>query len=342
MRESRDTSIEEMVVATGIGQTYLEAVEKDDIHVLPGKAFGKLYIRAYAEVFGFDPQPWIEDYDREQRSAGGASTEPAAPVPAGARPVAAAIARWKESRAASDKAEPAAENGEDAPDMDRVEIVERVEAVVPEPAEPPRKFAGPVEVIPQPSARVPAAKRSIAPLVILGVVVIAAAIYFGTRGGGGNGSAGTTTAAAPAVQRVPESRPLEPPPAGVAERKTDPPTKPPVVRNTPAGSLTVPEFGVGRRIVNARLEDERTEFAAGEVACFQTRVVGGQRGETVRHVWIYDGRAQQSITLRLGGPDWRTHTKKTLYKTGPWTVEARDADGRVLARATLSCVLAAH
>ena len=34
MRESRNTSIEEMVVATGIGQSYLEAVEKDEIQAL--------------------------------------------------------------------------------------------------------------------------------------------------------------------------------------------------------------------------------------------------------------------------------------------------------------------
>ena len=74
VRESRNTSIEDMVVATGIGQSYLEAVEKDEINVLPGKAFGKLYIRAYAEVFEFDPQPWIDDYDREQRAAAAGSS----------------------------------------------------------------------------------------------------------------------------------------------------------------------------------------------------------------------------------------------------------------------------
>jgi hypothetical protein len=94
--------------------------------------------------------------------------------------------------------------------------------------------------------------------------------------------------------------------------------------------------------VNARLEGETSEFTAGEVACFQTRVVGGKRGETIRHVWIYDGRAQQSITLRLGDADWRTHTKKTLYKTGPWSVEARDGNGRVLATASFACVPAAR
>jgi len=326
VRESRNTSIEEMVVATGIGQSYLEAVEKDEIHVLPGKAFGKLYIRAYAEVFGFDPQPWIEDYDREQRSAGGASTEPAAPVPAGARPVAAAIARWKESRAAAEKSEPTVENNAVG------------EAVAPEPEVTSEETVVPVEVSLPPKVRVPPAKRPIATLVVVGAVVIASAIYFGMRGTGSEKSTPTTAEVPPVVQPVAESRPPEPPPPVVVAPKPTPPAKPSVVRETPSDALTVPESGVGRRIVNSRLEGESSEFAAGDVACFQTRVVGGQRGDTIRHVWIYDGRAQQAITLRLGGPDWRTHTKKTLYKTGPWTVEARDANGRVLATASFTCV----
>jgi hypothetical protein len=107
------------------------------------------------------------------------------------------------------------------------------------------------------------------------------------------------------------------------------------------GTLTVPESATGRRIVASRLEGEATEFTEGEVVVFQTRVLGGARGETVRHVWIYDGRAQQSISLRLGGADWRTHSKKTLYRRGPWTVEARDRNGRVLASSAFICVPAA-
>src|SRR6185436_4486127 len=107
-REAQGTTIEQMASATGIGQGYLEALERNDIHELPGKAFGKLYIRAYAEVLEFDPQPWVEDYDREQRLVAGASTEPGSPAPAGSRPVAAAIARWKAAKAAQ-SAEPVSE-----------------------------------------------------------------------------------------------------------------------------------------------------------------------------------------------------------------------------------------
>jgi hypothetical protein len=360
-----------MGVATGIGQSYLEAVERDEIQLLPGKAFGKLYIRAYAEVFGFDPQPWIEDYDREQRAASGGSTEPTSPVPAGARPVAAAIARWKESRAAAERAEPVVQNAESVERVDVVEIeetvesvetVERfesvagteklagdgdvpvVEAIAPEPEAPVFEPVATLEVSAPVSAGVPAARRPIVPFAFAAVVAIATALYFGMRGTGGEKPARPVTEARPVERPVPEApQPNPPPPPPVAaEPRSAPTAEPPAAKVAPSDGLTVPESGVGRRVVNARLEGETSEFAAGEVACFQTRVVGGKRGETIRHVWIYDGRAQQGITLRLGGPDWRTHTKKTLYKTGPWTVEARDGNGRVLATASFTCVPAAR
>jgi len=46
---------------------------------------------------------------------------------------------------------------------------------------------------------------------------------------------------------------------------------------------------------------------------------------------------EQSITLRLGGADYRTYSTKTLYRTGSWTVEARDEAGRVLATGSFTC-----
>jgi hypothetical protein len=104
------------------------------------------------------------------------------------------------------------------------------------------------------------------------------------------------------------------------------------------GALDVPEFGVGRRVVNRRLEGEGERFEEGSAVSFLTRVVGGANGEGIRHVWLRGGREVQTIELRLGGPHWRTHSRKTLHGLGPWAVEARDADGRVLARASFTCV----
>ena len=98
-REARKTTIEEIGVATGIVLSYLDALERNEFHVLPGRAFGKLYIRAYAEVLGFDPQPLIDDYDREQHQKGPAA-EPVRPEPVRPRRVESVIADWREAKLA--------------------------------------------------------------------------------------------------------------------------------------------------------------------------------------------------------------------------------------------------
>jgi hypothetical protein len=103
------------------------------------------------------------------------------------------------------------------------------------------------------------------------------------------------------------------------------------------GRLVVEEFGVGRRVVNHRLVDRDDRFREGEVVWFLTRVMGGRRGERIRHVWLHEGVPVQSIDLELGGPHWRTQSNKTLWGTGSWTVEVRDRDDRVLARAAFTC-----
>ena len=69
---------------------------------------------------------------------------------------------------------------------------------------------------------------------------------------------------------------------------------------------------------------------------FATRVLGGRAGERIRHVWMRDGKVEQSIRLRLGGSSWRTHSTKTLGRAGAWAVEARDEEGQVLARSEIT------
>jgi hypothetical protein len=46
----------------------------------------------------------------------------------------------------------------------------------------------------------------------------------------------------------------------------------------------------------------------------------------------------QSLDLELGGPHWRTHSRKTLWGRGNWVAEAQDLNGRVLAWATFTVV----
>ena len=101
--------------------------------------------------------------------------------------------------------------------------------------------------------------------------------------------------------------------------------------------LVIPEFGVGEAVANHRLEGESDHFTAGGAVWFWTRVVGGEPGESIRHVWMYEGLTVQSIELEVGASNWRTQSRKTIWETGQWAVEARDADNRVLARADFTC-----
>ena len=137
----------------------------------------------------------------------------------------------------------------------------------------------------------------------------------------------------PPVESTRERRPVHAAEPPTALR----PSKSVAVETSGPGHLTVPEFGVGRRIVERRLEGRDERFAEGDVVWFSTRVLGGQPGEPIRHVWLHEGKALQSIELGLGGPDWRTQSSKTLRHVGQWGVEARDKEGRVLARATFTC-----
>jgi transcriptional regulator with XRE-family HTH domain len=386
-RESRNTSIADLSSASGIGETYLEALERGEIDILPGPAFGKLYIRAYAEVLGFDPQPWIDAYDRERRTTHGASAS-ADPQPSGAqkeRRVAAAIARWKESKAS---APPVAEMEalEEQPEEGPVEIApEPIPALEaePEPEREPEPEPGPspapridpipdprpgpeTDPDPEPRREPPRREPNVEPPIragrafVLAGIVLTIAALIAWMFAGGKDAAAPKRQASPAVAatkaQAPPSAPAqaspstEPAPPPVREGAPPPPapaepvpapsrsaSAPAPVETPRPGSISITESGIGRRIVASKLEGEGTEFTEGDSVVFQTRVMGGSRGETIRHVWIFDGRAQQSITLRLGSSDWRTHSKKTLYKRGPWTVEARDSRGTVLASASFTC-----
>jgi hypothetical protein len=159
-----------------------------------------------------------------------------------------------------------------------------------------------------------------------------------------------TVVRGPAATVSDDSPPASPGPSvGPREDDAAADVAPPVPAPEPAGRSTpettadpagmaVSEFGVGRRIVNRRLENRGESFEEGSVVWFQTRVVGGVRGENIRHVWLRDGQAVQTVDLELGGSHWRTHSRKTLWGTGQWAVEARDREGRILARSEFVCV----
>ena len=106
-----------------------------------------------------------------------------------------------------------------------------------------------------------------------------------------------------------------------------------------APDLQVRESGVGTGIVDRDLEGRGERFVEGTRVWFWTRVVGGSPGQRIRHVWSRDVDEVISIGLTVGGSHWRTWSVKTLYpgSAGAWSVEARDEQGRVLARAEFTC-----
>ena len=389
-REARGRTIEEIAEATGIRPHLLAALEQEAFDALPGRGFGKLYIRAYAEVLGFDPRPVIEAYDHALRARQTAAPDPA---PANApRPLKAALARWRQER----MAERAAADRSGEPEEDSIEAEDSLEEVAlleearPEAdgdpdieAEPPGNFAGAAEaepdreaveqgtapevledeVLEEPGIRsaplppAPAGERIeaapplpleavsptrpvrsrrwlLASLLLFVLLPPMAWLVF----------SGSTPGAPPAaVRREPApAEPVAPPPSRPAPpRAAEPPRTPPRAEKPGGGpgapvSLEVAESGVGLRLVGTRLEGEGDRFRPGQRVTFATRVVGGGAGESIRHVWLRDGKVEQSIRLRLGGASWRTWSTKTLGRPGAWSVEARDEQGRVLARADLS------
>jgi transcriptional regulator with XRE-family HTH domain len=399
-RERRSTSIEEIAEKTKIALHFLQALERDEFDELPGRAFGKFYIRAYAEILDFDPEPLIVEYDKEQASEGGAAGPTPLPEPAKPRRVEAEIARWREARLggqreSSESTEPRRPNDAtvvDGPSDD----VEPAPAGEPDQApsvESPANAPGEREATPDLPTPVPALDRdeqdvgarydeAAALASILGAhesapapssrrrAIVASLVGLGLLAVVSWVIVTWLTSDDPAVDRpssavgeqAPSPSPVAPTethdaesgvedsPGPAASRpviSSDPP--PPVVvpetdqrsnTDTVAGppGITVPEFGVGHRIVDRRLEGRGERFEEGSVVWFQTRAVGGKRGGTIRHVWLRDGRAVQTVDLELGGSHWRTHSRKTLWGAGEWAVEARDSEGRVLARSEFVCV----
>jgi hypothetical protein len=78
-----------------------------------------------------------------------------------------------------------------------------------------------------------------------------------------------------------------------------------------------------------------SKFSSGTQVVFWTRVLGGE-GRSERHVWSHDGSVIGTTTLAIGGPHWRTYSRRTLNGSGTWAVEAQDENGHVLARETFA------
>jgi cytoskeletal protein RodZ len=292
--------------STRVGIHHLAALEHEDFGALPNDVFVKGYIRVYAECLGLDPDGLVEEYLR--------------------------LARENRPEQGS--------NGEDP-------VLREMSRLL-----------------------VPAEERGfrLRPLLAVGGVLVVLAVLVGLWmiGSGddtqiASGRVEASRAIRPdvtvdpaAVQATPAkdaAPPVEPPPAvidpvpqeqaakplKVETRPTAPPPQEPQPQLAPA-NLSIPSFGVGTGVENRQLVGEASSFPAGTRVFFWTRVLGGRNGDTIRHVWLHEGRVIAGTKLRLGGSHWRTQSRKTLRALGHWTVEARDAAGNVLVRTEFDCV----
>ncbi|MFQ5766596.1 MAG: helix-turn-helix domain-containing protein [Acidobacteriota bacterium] len=61
-RKLREISLREISLGTKISIRYLEALERNDFASLPGGAFNKGFLRAYAAFIGLDPEEMVNHY----------------------------------------------------------------------------------------------------------------------------------------------------------------------------------------------------------------------------------------------------------------------------------------
>jgi hypothetical protein len=305
-------SLADVAERTRITSHHLEAIERSDLDALPPGPFGRSYIRSYAEVLGIDPAPILAAYHVQE-----------------------------------------VRRGVGTPERDQ-RMLQELSHLVGRGAE----VAGPLALLRRPQVGLAAAVVSLALLGTVGWLLARS----GTRGSPSRTAlapARTGPVPTPVAPPVPPSRPgglgapparptaspggvaVPPrprPPAPVAAGGAGPQTKPPAATRR-TDTLQVSDFGVGSDVVDRRLVGRADRFTAGTRVSFWTLVVGGQPGHVVRHVWYQGGRAVMRTELPIGASHWRTRSSLVLPGgcAGPWTVEARTSDGRLLARNDFVC-----
>ncbi len=68
-REARNMSLDDVQNETKIQNRYLQAIEKGDFSIMPGKFYTRAFIRQYAEAVGLDPELIMEEHANELPSS---------------------------------------------------------------------------------------------------------------------------------------------------------------------------------------------------------------------------------------------------------------------------------
>lgn len=316
-RERRGLRLEQASEATKIRRCYLEALERQDWDILPAGVFARGYLRSYGEYLGLDVERLLRAYAREREA-------PGADEPSRDGPEERDVARLVLERLAATRGGLARSRlgpgigwralaGLAATSVGAAGVWIALRLPDPGPGAPVAAVAPSFE---EPARAAPAPPERTGPK---------DAARMGPPSG--SGAAG---------RPLPE--PEHPTPRGrreVPARTAATPT----TRAVPPSPLEVSQFGIWTDAETDPLDGAADRFEEGTVVWFWTRVLGGRAGDRIRHVWFHEGRKVAVEKLDIGGPSWRAQSRRSLEagSAGRWVVEARDAHGRVLARAGFTC-----
>jgi len=346
-RESRDIRLGEIAETTKIGVRYLDALEHNDFGKLPGGVFNKGYVRAFAQYLGMDPEIMIQAYLEECGARNGEAPDDPTRAETSPSDVARRLAehlsrtesrssrRWVRAAGALGLIAIAAAGawavlrfgpgvigrGTSEPATVQRAAVTLTPKTSSSGNEPVAGPAAPATVEPTRSTRTEPVVRTPSTM---------------PRPGERNEATPTSpppvASSGTTVEPSAVKTPVEPPVAAPPKPRASEPAAPVVTNVDPR--LSVTEFGVGTAVVNRQLQGKSDRFEEGAQVWFWTRVLGGEQGDRIRHVWLRDGVEVSSIELSVGGPHWRTQSRALLRlgSSGAWAVEVRDAQDRVLAR----------
>lgn len=319
-RKQRRIDIREIARETRIDARYLSALEKNDLKQLPGGAFDRGFVRTYAEYLGLDPGAMLQAYDQQV-----AALREAGKLP---------------------------ESGD---------LVDEIRGSVGHRSLPSGfawgRWIGASLAVLVLAAVVGSALWKLGPGLIPSATVrpgvLEANRPAGPESAGSTADSDTPDRPRPEAPAHPgtmvPARTAASEPTATGDRESSTPVTAPGRAPTredemPAAGLSVADSGVGSHIVDLQLRGRADSFEAGSAVYFWTRIVGGAEGDAIRHVWRHEGKLIGYVPLELGGPHWRTYSQRELpaERTGQWTVEVVDADGRVLAEHRFHCVPAAR
>jgi hypothetical protein len=298
-RQLQGISLDDVARDTHLSKRYLLALEVEALHELPGGPYNRAYVRTYAGYLGLDSESLVQDYALEEE----AQTKAGLAL----RPDVLATMRQAAERPRS---------------------------------RPAQRRSGLAT-----AARV-GGLASVAGALLVGLA------WVGTRRFMRSDETVPIGASARPAQVVRkgaafdqnEARPtpprLKPGTVGLGDaRRPALDVEAPAADDLRTTRLVVTRSGVGTDVVDQQLVGRSDTFAVGTRVVFWTHVTGGRPGDTVRHVWSHQGTTAGTVDLPVGSPNWRTQSRRALVAgaEGDWVVEARDPEGRVLARHEFRC-----